>query len=244
MAQKRIKVGIDFQSNTNGLRSITTELNKLKTKLYFKEHKYEEKENPTIISDENNKIEEQEEIFPKSKYSEYSKMYDKEIIHLQNKYRKVKIDEETETDEENPDKTTVDDLLKAIKEVETQISDIKLAISYSKVYATQDGIIKDIDVSDGDYVEVSQKLLSIIPKMVWIIANFPAETGKDIAVGQYARVEINGFKHKKFKGVVDGIAQDSNTPFDVKTIRVVFTEDYSEYNIEPGRFAVCKVKVR
>ena len=234
------------------------ELNKLKTRLYFKEHKYEEKDSSTIISDRNQKMEdeEEEEIFPKSKYSTYSKMYDKEIIHLQNKYRKAQIDaemkaksesetnnEENKTKEEETDNTTINDLLKMIKDTETQISDIKLAISYTKVYAMQDGIITEINVSDGDYVEVGQSLLSLIPKMVWIIANFPKADDNDIAIGQSVKIEISGYKRKKFKGIVEGIAKNDNQ-FNTQSVKISFTEDYTDYNIEPGKFATCHVKIK
>ena len=135
-----------------------------------------------------------------------------------------------------------------------------MELSYTKIYAPQDGLISARNVEEGNYVEVAQPLFSIVPKHVWIIANYKEIQLTHMNVGQPVTIKIDTYPNKKFKGVVDSIQRSTGAKSSLfppenavgsyvkivqrVPVKILFTEDYSEYNIVPGMSVVPTVKVK
>ncbi|MCD8377508.1 MAG: HlyD family secretion protein [Candidatus Gastranaerophilales bacterium] len=208
--------------------------------------------------------------FAKSDYDYYAREYDTDIISKQ-ECEKIQINLASEDNinraaVEHTGKTEQagqseeikpEELLAEIRRLEALIKEIKLELSYTKVYAPQDGLVSAQNVKEGDYVEASQPLLSIIPKRVWVIANYNGNQITNMSVGQPVKIKIDKYSGRIFKGVVDNIqcekpdylppqnSAESYTGIIQKVpVRIIFIEDYSEYNIVPGMPAVVSVKVK
>lgn len=169
-------------------------------------------------------------------------------IEIVNDNKKAALSEEQE-------KINPSELELRLKQLEAQAMETKLELSCTKIYAPQDGIISSKTVDEGDYVEAAQSVLSVVPKYVQIIANFKEFQTDYIASGQPVKIKIRAYPWKTFKGVVDTIQyppgyisagnreSKSNSNREIP-VKILFTEDYSEYNIVPGTNVTLTVKVK
>ncbi len=147
-----------------------------------------------------------------------------------------------------------------IKRLESEIDEAKLNLSYTKIYAPQDGKISARTVEEGNYVQVAQPLMSIVSDEVWIVANYKETQLGQVREGQDVTIKIDTYPKKRFKGKVDSLqratgAKSSLFPPEnavgsyVKIVqripvKIIFCEDISGYNIAPGMSVVPKIKIR
>lgn len=184
---------------------------------------------------------------------------DKSMLISDTEKQKAEANKQQEvTEEKEPKPLTPQEIAKDIQKMEAEIEQLKLEMSYSKVYAPCDGTISVINVSEGSWIDTGQTLLSIVPSQVWIVANLPMEDANNITSGQAAYAKIDAFPRRKFKGVVDSIQRASEMNSNVvltgnmnenysknsleQQVRVVFVEDYSGYNLAPGTAVTLYIK--
>ena len=92
-----------------------------------------------------------------------------------------------------------------IKRLEAEVEQAKLNLSYTKIYAPQDGMVSARSVEKGNYLQVGQPLMNIVPKHVWVIANFKEIQLTNMKKGQPVSIKIDTYPNKRFKGHVDSI---------------------------------------
>lgn len=147
-----------------------------------------------------------------------------------------------------------------IKRLESEIDEAKLNLSYTKIYAPQDGKISARTVEEGNYVQIAQPLMSIVSDDVWVVANYKETQLEQVQAGQEVIIKIDTYPKKRFKGKVDSLqratgAKSSLFPPEnavgsyVKIVqripvKIIFCEDISNYNIAPGMSVVPKIKIR
>ena len=147
-----------------------------------------------------------------------------------------------------------------IKRLESEIDEAKLNLSYTKIYAPQDGKISARTVEEGNYVQIAQPLMQIVSDEVWIVANYKETQLEQVREGQEVIIKIDTYPKKRFKGKVDSLqratgAKSSLFPPEnavgsyVKIVqripvKITFEEDISGYNIAPGMSVVPKIKIR
>jgi membrane fusion protein (multidrug efflux system) len=147
-----------------------------------------------------------------------------------------------------------------IEKLEAELEMAKLNLSYTDIYAPQDGNVSSRSVEKGNYVTVGQPLMSVVSPEVWIIANFKETQVGKMKKGQEVTVKIDTFGSKKFKAKVDSIQRASGAKSSLFPpenavgsyikivqripVKIIFSEDYSNYNIVPGMSVVPKVKVK
>jgi len=114
----------------------------------------------------------------------------------------------------NQVKSHVKVLKKKIKQKKEALENEKLKLSYTHIRARSGGIISKKDIREGQYITPGQPLMSLTDDQdVWVTANFK-ETGLyDIRVGQKAKISIDAYPHKKFKGRVASIAGATGAKF-------------------------------
>lgn len=148
-----------------------------------------------------------------------------------------------------------------IKRLQAEVEQAKLNLSYTKIYAPSDGLISARSVEQGNYVQIGQPLLAVVPSDVWIVANFKEGQLTHMHQGQKVTVSIDAYPGKKFKAHIDSIqratgAKSSLFPPEnavgsyVKIVqrvpvKIVFDENYlTKYNIVPGMSVVPRVKIK
>ena len=147
-----------------------------------------------------------------------------------------------------------------IEKLEAQLEIAKLNLSYTDIYAPQDGTISSRNVEEGNYVSIGQPILAVVSPEVWVVANFKETQVANMKKGQSVTVKIDTFGGKKFKAQVDSIQRASGAKASLFPpenavgsyikivqripVKITFTEDYSEYNIIPGMSVIPKVKTK
>ena len=149
-----------------------------------------------------------------------------------------------------------------IKELKAERDQAKLNLSYTKIYAPQDGTVSSRKVEEGMYVNVGSPLFTIVPDDVWVVANFKENQLRHMRAGQPVEIKVDTYPNKKFKGKIDSIQRSSGAKSSmfppenavgsfVKIVqripvKIVFDEpiDKEVYNIVPGMSVVPRVKVK
>lgn len=160
----------------------------------------------------------------------------------------------------NTSQSSVEEITAMIKRLEAETEQAKLDLSYTKIYAPEDGKITHRTVEQGNYVQVAQPMFAIVPEKVWVVANFKETQVANMKKGQPVKIKIDTYGHKKFNGVVDSLQMASGAKASlfppenavgsyVKIVqripvKILFTEDVTEYNVIPGMSVVPTVKVK
>jgi membrane fusion protein (multidrug efflux system) len=91
------------------------------------------------------------------------------------------------------------------------VEQAQLNLSYTRIVAPVDGRVTRKAVSDGDYVQVGQRLLALVPNEVWVTANFKETQLRNIHPGQPVHVSIDS--GGSFPAHVDSIQAGSGAAF-------------------------------
>lgn len=148
--------------------------------------------------------------------------------------------------------------IKALKAIRDQA---QLNLSYTKIYAPQDGTVSNKRVEKGAYVQVGSPLFVIVPNEVWVVANFKENQLEKMKIGQSVEIKVDTYPKHKFKGKIDSIQRASGAKASlfppenavgsfVKIVqripvKIVFTEeiDKNQYLLVPGMSVIPKVRV-
>ena len=149
-----------------------------------------------------------------------------------------------------------------LKSLKAQRDMAALNLSYTTIYAPQDGTVASKRVEKGMMVAAGSPLLTLVPDNVWVVANFKETQLEKMRPGMAVTMKIDTYPHHKFKGKIDSIQRSSGAKSSlfppenavgsfVKIVqripvKIVFTEkiDSDKYPIVPGMSVVPKVRVK
>jgi membrane fusion protein (multidrug efflux system) len=89
----------------------------------------------------------------------------------------------------------------------------ELDLSYTEVTAPVAGFVTHRTVDNGAYVQAGQNLLAVMPRQVWIVANFKETQLKHMRPGQPVEVRVDAYPQLKFHGHVDSIQAGTGARF-------------------------------
>ena len=101
----------------------------------------------------------------------------------------------------------------AVEADQASVEQAELNLSYTKITATSDGYVTKQAVTSGDYVQVGQALMSIVPPRVWVIANFKETQLRNMRPGQPVDISVDAYPSLKLRGRVDSIQAGSGAAF-------------------------------
>jgi membrane fusion protein, multidrug efflux system len=110
-------------------------------------------------------------------------------------------------------KQDVDNTRAAYEEAEAQLDQAKLNLEYTHITAPVTGYITNRTVEAGAYVQAGQTLFSIVPKKVWVVANYKETQLVHMRPGDPATVRVDAYPQFKFKGHIDSIQAGSGAQF-------------------------------
>ncbi len=197
--------------------------------------------------------------FAQNDFDRYKKMYEKGISSKQ-EYEESQTKFTTAQANQKSANAKFEEINATIKRLEAEVEENKLNLSYTKIYATNDGLITNRSVEEGNYVQVAQPMFSIVPNHMWIVANFKETQIANMKKGQNVTIKIDTYGTKKFKGKVESIQRSTGAKASLfppenavgsyvkivqrVPVKIIFTEDISQYNIVPGMSVIPEVKVR
>ena len=146
------------------------------------------------------------------------------------------------------------------QEAQTNVASAQLDLSYAKIFAPRDGRVTRKQVEIGNYVQIGEQLMSIVPPEIWVVANFKESQLRKMKPGQPVTVKIDALGGRKFAAKVDSIQAGSGAAFSllppenatgnfVKVVqrvpvKILFTEPLpADHTIGPGLSVAPSVRV-
>jgi len=147
------------------------------------------------------------------------------------------------------------------EQLRSQVAQAELELSYTKIYAPDDGRVTRKSVEAGVLVQIGQPLLAIVPGDVWVTANFKENQIGRMTPGQAVEIRVDAYPDKTFKGHVDSIQAGTGARFSlippenatgnyVKVVqrvpvKIVFDEPPDpKHMLAPGMSVVPEVAVK
>jgi membrane fusion protein (multidrug efflux system) len=148
-----------------------------------------------------------------------------------------------------------------IEQAQAQVAQAELNLSYTKIYAPEDGRVTKKAVEEGAFVQVGQALMAVVPDEMWVVANFKETQLDNIRPGQPVEIKVDAYSGKTFKGHVDSIQSGTGARFSllppenatgnyVKVVqrvpvKIVFDEQPDpQHPIGPGMSVEPEVKIK
>ncbi len=145
-------------------------------------------------------------------------------------------------------------------QAETEVRAAELNLSYTHVTAPEPGYVTRKAVEPGDYVQVGQRLMALVPLELYVTANFKETQLVHIRTNQPARISIDSISGREFAGHVESMMAGSGARFSllppenavgnyVKVVqrvpvKIVFDEPLrSDHVLGPGMSVVPLVRV-
>jgi len=88
-----------------------------------------------------------------------------------------------------------------------------LNLGYTRIKAPIEGYITNKSVAAGDYVQVGQTLMALVPTRVWVTANFKESQLRSIRPGQPVSISVDAYPGLNVQGHVDSIQAGSGAAF-------------------------------
>jgi membrane fusion protein (multidrug efflux system) len=148
-----------------------------------------------------------------------------------------------------------------VDEAIAELHQAELQKSYTRVTAPETGRVTNKSVEPGNYVQIGQPLFAIVPREVWVTANFKETQLTEMRPGQPAEVDVDAYPSRSLRGHVDSIQAGSGARFSllppenatgnfVKVVqrvpvKIVFDEEPDVQQVlGPGMSAVPDVKIK
>jgi membrane fusion protein, multidrug efflux system len=96
-------------------------------------------------------------------------------------------------------------------QVDVDLAD--LSLSYTRIVAPADGRITRKAVEPGDYIQVGQRLMAVVPTNIWVVGNFKETQLKKIRIGQPVEISVDSVGGRMFPGHVESIQAGSGAAF-------------------------------
>jgi membrane fusion protein (multidrug efflux system) len=149
----------------------------------------------------------------------------------------------------------------AVQQAEAKLQQAELNVSYTKIIAPIDGRVTARTVQLGHYILPGQALLALVPKDVWVTANFKETQLTYMKPGQPVDLRVDAYPNKKFKGKVDSLQAGTGARFSLLPpenavgnyikvvqrvpVKIIFDEELpTNLDIAPGMSVVPEVKVK
>jgi membrane fusion protein (multidrug efflux system) len=149
----------------------------------------------------------------------------------------------------------------SLEQLRAAVAQAELELSYTKLFAPDDGRVTNKSVEEGALVQSGQPLMAIVPGDVWVTANFKENQIGEMRAGQPVDITVDAYPDKTFKGHVDSIQAGTGARFSllppenatgnyVKVVqrvpvKIVFDEPPDpQHMLAPGMSVEPEVKIR
>lgn len=148
-----------------------------------------------------------------------------------------------------------------VAQAQAALGQAALALSYTKIYAPQDGYISRKSIVEGQLVQPDQALMSISLPGFWVIANFKETQIERMKIGQPVDIYVDAYPSTIFHGKIESFRVGTGSRFSVLPsenasgnfvkvvqripVRIVFDSvPEDKYLLVPGMSVTPKVKVK
>lgn len=100
-----------------------------------------------------------------------------------------------------------------LREAQAMVEQARLNLSYTRITAPCAGHVTKKAVEPGAYVQVGQKLFSIVGPEVWVVANFKETQIAAMRPGLPVDIEVDAYPGVTFQGRVDSLQRGTGSRF-------------------------------
>ena len=100
-----------------------------------------------------------------------------------------------------------------IKNAEAGVKQAQINLDNTIITAPESGQLSQVSVKEGQYVSAGTQLMYIVPKGIWIIANFKETQIANMAIGEPATIHVDVLGGAKFTGHVSNISPATGSEF-------------------------------
>ena len=150
----------------------------------------------------------------------------------------------------------------AVMQAEALVAKAELDLSYTKIYAPEDGFVTRKNVHEGQLVQPGAVLMALSQSdEIWIVANFKETQFERMRVGQPVEIKVDAYPDKTFRGKIESFQAGTGSRFSVLPsenasgnfvkvvqripVKIVFEEKPEDIHLlVPGMSVQPRVKVR
>jgi membrane fusion protein (multidrug efflux system) len=100
-----------------------------------------------------------------------------------------------------------------VAQARTAVEQAEIDLGATKLYAPESGRVTRKVVEAGAYVQVGQTLLTIVPRDVWVVANFMETQLAYMQPGQRVDITVDAYPDHIFQGHIDSIQAGTGSRF-------------------------------
>ncbi len=101
-----------------------------------------------------------------------------------------------------------------ITAAEAAVHQAELELSYTKIYAPEDGYVTRKTVEEGQLVAVGTPLMAIsLSDEVWVVANFKETQLENMKIGQTVDIKVDAYPNQSFRGKVESLQAGTGSRF-------------------------------
>lgn len=89
----------------------------------------------------------------------------------------------------------------------------RLNLSYTRICAPTDGFVTSRAAEPGAYVQVGQALMAVVPRDVWVVANFKETQLTQMRPGQPVKIHVDVYPQVTFSGHIDSVQHGTGAAF-------------------------------
>jgi membrane fusion protein (multidrug efflux system) len=93
------------------------------------------------------------------------------------------------------------------------VEQAELALSYTRIYASEAGYVTRKSVEPGDFVQPGQPLLALVSDRVWVVANFKETQLRHMRPGQAVTMTLDAYPQLSLRGHVDSFQSGTGAAF-------------------------------
>jgi membrane fusion protein (multidrug efflux system) len=101
----------------------------------------------------------------------------------------------------------------AIERQKAVLAQARLNLSYTQIYATEDGAVANKTVEVGNFVQPGQVLFSAVPTFRYVTANYKETQLTHVRAGQTVDIRVDAYPALRLHGHVDSIQHGTGSEF-------------------------------
>ncbi len=103
-----------------------------------------------------------------------------------------------------------------IEQAQVAVSQAELELSYTKVYAPEDGYVTRKSVEEGQLVQAGSALMAIsVSDDIWVVANFKETQLELMRIGQPVELKVDAYPNEIFHGKIESFQVGTGSRFSV-----------------------------
>ena len=107
----------------------------------------------------------------------------------------------------------VSSLRAQVEQQQAAVQQAELALSYTRIYASESGFITRKSVEPGDFVQTGQPLVALVSDRLWVVANFKETQLTRMRPGQPVTLKLDAFPQLRLRGHVESVQSGTGAYF-------------------------------